>query len=100
MLYCPNCRLLVEGSLCPVCGSKKLRQPEQTDYCFLTEQNTIWAGALEELLRQDGVAVVTQNVLGAGLAARIGPAQEKVRFYVPFSDFERALEVKKEFAAE
>lgn len=96
-MYCPNCNVLLSGNHCPVCGNKNLREPCANDYCFLTEKELIWAGALEDILKQNDIPYVTRNVLGAGLAAKMGPAQERTRFYVPFIHHTSALVLEQEF---
>lgn len=96
-MYCPNCYILANGTHCPVCGSKKLRVPNQDDYCFLVEKELIWATVLEDLLKDNGLPFVIRNTLGAGLAAKIGPALERKRFFVPFQHYTRAKELEMEF---
>lgn len=96
-MYCPNCYVLTEESRCSVCGSKHLRVPAGEDYCFLSEKDMIWAGALEDILKQNGIPYVTRNVLGAGLAAKMGPALERTRFYVPYAHYETANNLDQEF---
>jgi len=96
-MYCPHCNVLTDRGKCPVCGSVHLRTPLGEDYCYLTEKETIWAGALSDVLTQNGVPYVTKNLLGAGLAAKMGPAMERVRFYVPFVHYQEAWALVQEF---
>ena len=96
-MYCPNCNILVNASKCPVCGNRKIRKPNAPDYCFLVEKELIWADALKDILSQNAVPFTTQNALGAGLAAKMGPALERTRFYVPYSHYQTALELEQEF---
>lgn len=96
-MYCPHCNVLTDSEKCPVCGSRDLRMPIGEDYCYLAEKETIWAGALSDLLTQNGIPYVTKNLLGAGLAAKMGPAMERVRFYVPYAHYRDARELEQEF---
>lgn len=96
-MYCANCNALVSGERCPICGSRRVREPEPGDYCYLTEKETIWAGAFGDILTQNEIPFVTKNVLGAGLAAKMGPALERTRFYVPYSQYGSAQELEREF---
>lgn len=98
-MFCSRCNLLVSAPNCAVCGSRKLREPRGDDYCYLTEKDAIWAGALSGLLRQNEIPFVTKEVLGAGLAAKIGPALERTRFYVPYACYPAARELEHEFFA-
>ena len=89
-MYCPNCNMLTDSRRCPGCGSLRMRLPLGEDYCRLAELDAIWKDALSDILTQNGIPFVTRNVLGAGLAAKIGPALEKIRFYVPYRCLEAA----------
>lgn len=97
IMFCPKCNLIVKASKCPVCGSRNVREPEPEDYCYLTEKETIWAGALSDILTQNEIPFITKNVLGAGLAAKMGPALERTRFYVPYAQLPLAQDLEKEF---
>lgn len=85
MNYCPNCFLLTEETQCPACYARPLFEPEAEDYCFLTEEGAMWSSALGDLLKDHGIPFATRNTLGAVLAAKLGPAKERVHFYVPYS---------------
>jgi len=96
-MYCPNCNVLFQDTRCPLCDSKNIREPMANDYCYLTEKDQIWSGALSDILTQNNIPFVTKNVLGAGLAAKMGPALERIRFYVPYSHYENAQNLEHEF---
>ena len=96
-MYCPNCNILTNEEKCPVCKGAYLRDPDPEDYCFLVEKELIWASSLEDLLKDNGIPCVTRNVLGAGLAAKIGSAMERKRFFVPYSHYSTAKELAEEF---
>ena len=100
MMYCDRCCIVFPGSRCPQCGSKKVRNVEMRDYCFLAEKETIWAEALKDLLKENKISFVTRNALGAGLAAKMGPAMERVRFYVPYGSLGAAQALERGFFAE
>lgn len=89
-MYCERCMMIIDEERCPVCGSRKIRTPEATDPCFLTEQDFVSSGILEDVLQQKGIPFLKKNVMGAGMAIRVGPMLERGRFYVPFSRFEEA----------
>lgn len=96
-MYCPNCHILLKGSRCAVCGSREIRAPRGEDYCYLTEKEVLWAEALKDVLTENRIPFATKNSLGAGLAAKIGPALERVRFFVPYAHYEQARLLEKEF---
>ncbi len=96
-MYCPNCCLLDVDKKCPACGTKHLRMPASGDYCFLTEKELIWAAALEDLLQDNGIPFVTKNALGAGLAANLGSAMERKRFFVPYAHYTAARVLEEDF---
>ena len=96
-MYCPHCHILTINTRCPICLSREVREPRSGDYCFLTEKESLWAGAVTDLLRRNDIPFVTENVLGAGLSARLGSSFERVRIYVPFEQFETARELERGF---
>lgn len=96
VMYCEKCKMLFTESNCPGCHSKYGRTPEADDLCFLTEQEQIWSGVLEDVLKQNGIPTFTQSSLGAGMALKAGGMFERIRFYVPFACFEEAQQLVKE----
>ncbi len=98
-MYCKNCNLLTAQSRCPSCGNKHLLTPEANDFCPLVELEVLWQEALSDILTENGIPFITKNVLGAGLTTRLGSAQEKVRFYVPYAHLEQAKELYRGFFA-
>jgi len=99
-MYCEECRVLFEGARCPVCGSRRIRAPEPDDLCLLTEKEQLWSDVLRDVLTQHEIPFLTEGVMGAGLALRVGPMLERVRFYVPYSHLERAGEIAAELFGE
>lgn len=96
-MFCPNCNIIVNSPKCTICGSKNVREPQEDDYCYLIEKDSIWAGALSDILSQNEIPFITKNVLGAGLAAKMGPALERTRFYVPYANYQMAQDLEHEF---
>lgn len=89
-MYCEKCGLIFEENRCPACGNQNVRPPMPGDLCFLTEREALWAEMLEDVLKQNDIPCLTKNVLGAGLALKVGPMWERVRFYVPYSRLQNA----------
>ena len=89
-MYCERCGIIFEENRCPACGSQNVRPPRPDDLCFLTEREAIWAEMLEDVLKQNNIPCLTKNVLGAGLALKVGPMSERVRFYIPYSRLQNA----------
>lgn len=94
--YCPNCHVLVRARRCPICDRKWLEPPLPEDYCFLSEKDSVWAGVLEDCLRQNGIPYLIQNTLGAGLTVKMGTMMERTKFYVRFAYFQKAQELEEE----
>lgn len=94
--YCPDCHILVRDTRCPRCGRKWLDEPAWSDYCYLVEKEGVWAGVLEDCLKQNRIPYLTQNTRGAGITAKIGTVFEKKRFFVRYDCYEqaKALEVE------
>ena len=89
-MYCEKCNRIFEGDHCPVCRKSKVREPEPKDPCFLSEQDYISAGILEDLLKQNGIPFLKKDVMGAGMAIKVGPMLERSRCYVPYEQLEDA----------
>ena len=100
MMYCEKCCQAVEEASCPTCGSSRLREAKEKDPCFLTEQDFIHTGILEDILGQNSIPFLRKNVLGAGMAIKVGPMLERGRFYVPYELLPKALELVNDFFSE
>ena len=98
-MYCEKCNRIFEGDHCPVCRKSKVREPEPKDPCFLSEQDYISAGILEDLLKQNGIPFLKKDVLGAGMAIKVGPMLERSRFYVPYEQLEDAAVIADDLCA-
>ena len=97
--YCEDCRRLwerTEEAECPACGSRNVGAPKPGDFCFLVEQEAMWNEMLAEVLEQNRIPFVRENVLGAGLTAKLGSAMSRTRLYVPFGWRDRALSLMEE----
>ena len=99
-MYCPDCNHLTEEARCPVCRNRELREPEAGDPCFLAELEFIQSGIIEDMLKQNGIPYLKKDVMGAGLAIKVGPMLERSRFYVSFEQLERAMSIVEELFAE
>lgn len=91
MLYCEKCKTLVEGR-CPKSGHA-LRAPEDNDPVLLMQLDSIQAGMAEAMLQENGIPVLKQGMLGAGLTTWTGGMLEEYSLYVPFAALEKAEEV-------
>ena len=100
MMYCEKCCQAVEEASCPTCGSSRLREAKEKDPCFLTEQDFIHTGILEDILGQNNIPFLRKNVLGAGMAIKVGPMLERGRFYVPYELLPKAQELVNDFFSE
>ena len=95
-MYCEKCCRIIEVERCPFCRSRKVREPEPKDPCLLTEQDYISSGILEDLLKQNSIPYLKKDVMGAGLAIKVGPMLDRSRFYIPFGQYEEAKELVEE----
>ncbi len=98
-MYCEKCCRIIEGDRCPVCKSRKVREPEPKDLCLLTEQDYISSGILEDVLKQNGIPFLKKEVMGAGLAIKVGPMLDRSRFYVSFDRLREAEAVTEDLFA-
>ena len=89
-MYCEKCCRIIEEERCPFCRSRKVRAPGAKDPCFLAEQDYLSSGILEDLLKQSGIPYLKKDVMGAGMAIKVGPMLERSRFYVPYDHLDAA----------
>ena len=92
-MYCEKCCRIISSDRCPYCRSRRVREPEAKDLCFLTEQDYISSGVLEDVLRQYGIPFLRKDVMGAGLAIKVGPMLDRGRFYVSYEQWPNAVSV-------
>ena len=92
-MYCEKCSRVFDGERCPACGSRRAREPEAGDLCFVTEQDYLRTGMVEDVLKQEGIPFLTRGVMGAGLAFKAGPTLERTRFYVTYDRLRLAEEI-------
>ena len=92
-MYCEKCNRIFEANRCPVCNSGKVREPEAKDPCYLTEQDYVSSGILEDVLKQNNIPYLKKDVMGAGMAIKVGPMLERSRFYVPFEQLGSAMAI-------
>ena len=62
------------------------------DFVLLAEKEAMWAGVLEEVLKDNGIAYAAVPVFGAGLALKTG-MQERFRIFVPADRMAEAEEL-------
>ncbi len=98
-MYCERCNSIFEGKRCPVCGSKRVREPIAEDLCLVTEKESLWSGTLEDVFKQNNIPYITKSVLGAGITSSIGIMHERIRFYVPYEFYESASDLVEELFA-
>ena len=59
-MYCEKCKRVIEANPCPFCKSRKVRELEPDDICFLPEQDYVSTGVLEDVLRQNNIRRLPQ----------------------------------------
>ena len=99
-MYCEKCCRVFEGEHCPVCKISRVREPAAKDPCFLTEQDYLTSGMLEDMLKQEGIPYLKKEVMGAGLSIRVGPMLDRSRFYVAYDQLPGAVSALEELFPE
>ncbi len=92
-MYCEKCSRIIEEDRCPFCNNRRVREPGEKDPCYLTEQDYISSGILEDVLKQNNIPYLKKDVMGAGMAIKVGPMLERSRFYVPYALLENAINI-------
>ena len=91
-MYCEKCNRIIETDRCPFCKNSKVREPEAKDPWLIAVQSQKKA-LLEDLLKQNNIPYLKKDVMGAGMAIRVGPMFEMSRFYVSYDQLGGAQEV-------
>lgn len=92
-MYCKRCLMLVKGDVCDNCGNHRLVEPTDEDLVLVAEKTTIWAGMLADVFRKNNIVFYTRERLGAAITALAGSSIETIRFYVPLSQRDQALDI-------
>ena len=90
MNYCENCRFVSEQAGCPVCGSKKLREVRDDDFCFLADSCMSPCETLVDILNENGIQY---SAVPYGTGSRLALSLSHYRLYVPYRFFERAKSI-------
>lgn len=99
LLYCEECKLLVNGEICPECGSENLREPKDEDFCFLVECRHDFGEMLKDALDDEDIECALVP-WGNGVRSKFGLPLENYKIYVPYKEVEKAVEILKEFIGE
>ena len=89
MLYCENCKRVCATENDCICGSGELREPKARDFCYLTEQNEMFACILEASLVDKGIECVLIP-MGDGYRSALGLSLGKFIICVPYESYAEA----------
>ncbi len=89
MKYCENCCCATELERCPLCGTKKLRQIKEEDFCLLTENSLSFGEDLIGILKENEIHC-SALPYGSGLESRFALPLSNYRIFVPFKFLEKA----------
>ena len=92
MKFCENCHCATEQEYCPLCGTKKLRQVKEDDFCLLTESSSMYGENLISILEESGIPCSAMPY-GSGLESRFAMPLSNYRIFVPFSCLEKAKNI-------
>ena len=68
------------------------------DTVYLTSCEYIWSKTVEDILVEAGIKYYRHGSLGSGVIVSIGELAELYRYYVSFSDYERAMSMIPDFS--
>lgn len=93
MKFCEKCNTLCEQAACANCGNTALREPEATDFCFLTEREPMWADMLRAALKDTGIESAFRPLLGMGVTYGAGRSLDRHQIFVPYDRYQESLDV-------
>ena len=91
MLYCIQCRELMDAP----CGIRRheTRAPQTGDQVLLFRGDSIQAGILTSMLKEENLPFLREGRMGAGLTTWAGEMMESYSLYVPFERYDQASEL-------
>lgn len=93
MLYCPNCQALCsEEKRCPFCGSKKLREPQESDPVYLITLDETKAEMVKTAFKTEHLPY-EERISGLGGPPSVITGQSAFtnkRIFVPYGQLETA----------
>ena len=90
MNFCENCNFAVEQEYCPVCGSKKLRDVKDDDFCYLADSKMSPCEALIDIFEERDIPYAT---VPYGMGSRWALPMTLFRLYVPYRLLEEAKSI-------
>ena len=92
MLYCENCRSLASSPICEKCGSNKVREVRDEDFCYFLQVGTYFAKSLEALFKNNDIPCASVP-FGTGVVSRLAVELEYRKIYVPYKFYEQAIKL-------
>ena len=92
MEYCEKCKVQCPEGRCPVCGSDRLREVQNNDYCLLTECSRNFGEMVRDVFEQNGIQGAFVP-FGSGTRSALGLDLEQYRIYVPYERQEEARQI-------
>ena len=85
MNFCEKCNFASEQEFCPVCGSEKLREVKDDDFCFLADSEISPCEAMTDIFDEEGIAYVK---VPYGTGSRLALPQSRYRLYFQYRSLE------------
>ena len=95
MNFCENCYFVSEQSRCPLCGSKRIRQVQDDDFCLLTENYTAMCEVLQDIFEDNDIPCSVMPY-GSGIESHHAMPSSFSRLYVQYKWFEAAKTIIRE----
>ena len=92
MEYCEKCKVQCPEWRCPVCGSDRLREVQNNDYCLLTECSRNFGEMVRDVFEQNGIQGAFVP-FGRGTRSALGLDLEQYRIYVPYERQKEARQI-------
>lgn len=83
MKFCENCNAATNKPFCPFCGTTKLRDVADDDFCFLAETQGGDGAKLADMLEENGIPYSAMPY-GSGTESRLALPLSGYRIYVPY----------------
>lgn len=96
MLYCRKCMIMTDEKKCPMCNMKKLTVLNDNEPVYLITKEMIWSDTISSVLEEHNIPYLKHGNLGTALSITLGYGVEYYKFYVPYGEYQTALQLMKE----
>lgn len=98
IFYCENCLLLNQQDYCKSCGKRNLRNPDDRDFCLLTEVAPMFGLMFKRVLESENIPF--HEIYIRDIRGKSTFKLENLKIFVPYQYFDKATQLLAEIIEE